>query len=125
MNDSISSTPPPSPSSGLTSRNWCTIIHASGFLGTFTGCGHIIAPLIIWLIKKTENPEIDAAGRNVLNFQISYTIYFLIAFALVFVFIGFLILPVVGIAWFILIIVGTVKSSNGIDYKYPLTIKFL
>jgi hypothetical protein len=116
----------PQPSPAMTPRNWCTLIHASGFAGIFlTGIGHIIAPLIIWLIKREDSPEIDATGRNVLNFQISFTIYALVAVFLTIVIIGAFLLPVVGILWIIFMIIGTVKSSNGEDYIYSLSIRFL
>jgi uncharacterized Tic20 family protein len=31
---------------------------------------HIIGPLIIWLLKKDESPEIDDQGKESLNFHI-------------------------------------------------------
>jgi uncharacterized Tic20 family protein len=61
----------------------------------------------------------------VLNFQITYTIYSLIAGALCFVLIGFLILPIVLIVWLVCIIIAAVKTSNGETYRYPATIRFL
>lgn len=91
--------------------------------------GHILGPLIIWLVKKPESAAIDAAGRNVLNFQISWTIWMFVA-----VIIGFvgsclvvpIILPVgLGIAWVVFVILGAVKASNGETYEFPLTIKML
>lgn len=91
--------------------------------------GHILGPLIIWLVKKPESPAIDAAGRNVLNFQISWTIWMFVA-----VIIGFvgscLVIPIVipvalGIAWVVFVILGAVKASNGEMYQFPLTVKML
>lgn len=91
--------------------------------------GHILGPLIIWLVKKPESPAIDAAGRNVLNFQISWTIWMFVA-----VVVGFagscLVIPLVIpvgflIAWVVFVILGAVKASNGETFEFPLTIKML
>ena len=84
-----------------------------------------MVPLVIWLVKRADSPEIDSTGKEVLNFQITYTIYSLIAGALCFVLIGFLILPIVLIVWLVCIIIAAVKTSNGETYRYPATIRFL
>jgi uncharacterized Tic20 family protein len=87
--------------------------------------GQILAPLILWLIKRPDSPYLDRVGKEVLNFQISYTIYALIAGALCFVIIGCFLLPVLFIGWVVLIVMAAVKTSNGEDYQYPFTIRLL
>lgn len=108
-------------------RSWCIGLHLSGFSGILFGWSlmHILAPLAIWLIKRADSPEIDATGKEVLNFQISYSIYSLVAGALCFVLIGFVILPVVLITWIVCMVLAAVKVSNGETYRYPFTIRFL
>ena len=91
--------------------------------------GHILGPLIIWLVKKPESPAIDAAGRNVLNFQISWTIWMFVSIIVAFVG-SCLIVPIIipfalGIAWIVFVILGAMKASNGEAYQFPLTIKML
>lgn len=86
---------------------------------------HILAPLAIWLIKRADSPEIDTTGKEVLNFQISYSIYTGVAILLCFALVGFLILPVVLITWIVCMIIAAVKVSNGETYRYPFTIRFL
>ena len=86
---------------------------------------HILAPLAIWLIKRADSPEIDATGKEVLNFQISYSLYAGAAILLCFVLVGFLILPVVLIIWIVCMILAAVRTSNGEAYRYPFTIRFL
>lgn len=87
---------------------------------------NIIAPLICWLIWKNENPLVDNLGKNVLNSQISWTIYTLASVLLIPVFIGVPLIIIVMIAWLVLSIINAVKAANG-DFTYvmPLTIKFL
>ena len=86
---------------------------------------HIIAPLVIWLIKRADSSEIDAAGKEVLNFQISYSIYTGVSIILCFALVGFLILPVVLITWIVCMVLAALRTSNGVPYRYPFTIWFL
>ena len=83
-------------------------------------------------VKRDVSPGVDAHGRESLNFHISWTIYGLIVGAIaaaLFIFIiGIFILPVLFIGWLamlILVVMGSVKASNGELYRYPLTIRFL
>ena len=101
------------------------LMHLLGFAGFVFPFGNIIAPLILWLLKRAESPLLDRVGKEVLNFQISYTIYAAVAGVLCFVLIGFLILPIIFILWVVLMVVGAVKTSNGEEYKYPFTIRLL
>jgi uncharacterized Tic20 family protein len=114
-------------SSSESARSWCIGLHLSGLSGLILSfaLAHIVVPLVIWLVKRADSPEIDSTGKEVLNFQITYTIYSLIAGALCFVLIGFLILPIVLIVWLVCIIIAAVKTSNGEAYRYPATIRFL
>lgn len=101
-------------------------MHLLGFAGlVLPYAGNIVGPLILWLIKKADSPYLDAHGKEVLNFQISFAIYGLIAFLSFFVLIGFILLPVVVVAWIVFVIIGAIKASEGKLYRYPLTIRFL
>jgi uncharacterized Tic20 family protein len=105
---------------------WAMLCHLTG-LSVYIGIpfGHIIAPLIIWLIKKDEFPFVDEQGKEALNFQISVTIYCIVAGLLCIILIGFVLLPVILVADIILIIIATVKTNKGESYRYPLTIRFI
>jgi hypothetical protein len=123
-------TPPPlAPieNSNESYRSCCIALHLSGLSGIVLGftLAHVIVPLVIWLIKRADSPQIDITGKEVLNFQISFSIYFLIAGALCWLLIGFLILPVLLIIWLVYTILAAVRTSNGETYHYPMTIRFL
>ena len=96
-----------------------------GFAGFVFPMGNILAPLILWLIKRTDSPYLDRVGKETINFQISYTIYAIVAGLLCFILIGLLIFPVLFVAWIVLMVVAAVKTSNGEEYKYPFTIRLL
>lgn len=100
----------------------CHLLSLSTFIIPF---GNIIGPLIVWLMKKAESPYLDAHGKEVLNFNISWLIYGLIAALSFLVLIGIILVPVVAVAWVILVIIGSIKASEGKLYRYPLTIRFI
>ena len=85
----------------------------------------VIGPLIVWLMKKDQSPYLDAQGRELLNFQLSYFIYALISLVLVAVLIGIPLLYAVGIASLVFTIIGIVKASEGQVYRFPLCIRLL
>lgn len=87
--------------------------------------GNIIGPLILWLVKKDQDPLVDATGKAVLNFQISVTIYGIICSLLIFIGIGIVLLPILAIVTIIYTIIGALKANDGQVYKYPFTIQFL
>ena len=120
-----SNQPPAVPPSPTNDNSLAVVMQLLGFAGFVFPFGNIIAPLILWLIKRAESPLLDRTGKEVLNFQISYTIYAAVAGILCFVIIGFLILPVVFILWVVLMVVAAVKTGNGEEYKYPVTIRLL
>jgi uncharacterized Tic20 family protein len=117
----------------MNNSQWSILLHLSGFAGLLApGIANWAAPLIIWLIKRTESGELDRVGKEVVNFQLSYTLYSLvlglIAGILLLILIGALLLPVLFILWvlwMIFMIIGAVKASNGEFYQYPLTIRFI
>src|SRR5712691_5661744 len=116
-------TPPPSSSDV---RTWCVLCHASALLGLFFHfLGHLGGPLIVWLVKRGDSPEIDAHGKESLNFQLSMLIYNVIAAILCLVLIGIPILILLYILNIVFVIVASIKASEGTLYRYPMTIRFL
>lgn len=129
------STQPPAPSAPTGEpdpelKQWTIIMHLSAFLGLLVpSVGQILGPLIIWLIKKPEMPALDAVGKEVLNFQISWTIW-AIASAVIAIVGSCIFVPIIlpfalFVAWVILIALAAIKASNNEPFKYPLTIPFL
>ena len=105
--------------------NWTVLCHLAGLIGLFFPLGNIILPIIIWLKKSEQYPEVYKHGVAVINFQISWTIYMIISGLLVFLIIG---LPfVIGLSIFGLVvsIKGVLVASEAQFYHYPLSIEFL
>lgn len=106
-------------------RLWATFIHLSAFATFIFPFGNIIAPLIIWLVKKEEHSLVDDQGKEVLNFQISITIYIVISAFLSMILIGIPVLIALFILWLVLIIKAAIKANKGERYSYPFTIRFI
>lgn len=124
-------------------RSWAMFCHISVFAAMIIPFGHIVGPLVVWLVKRAEYPLVDDQGRESLNYQISMTIYsviLLVVFAvglidmiaegvgdfipLTMILSGAALL-LLGIINFILIIIASVRSYRGERYRYPLTINFV
>lgn len=106
-------------------RTYAMLCHLTSLSGFIIPFGFIVGPLIFWLLKKDVYHFVDEAGKESLNFQISMFIYCIISWLLVFVFIGIFMLIALGIFYLIVIILASVKVSNGESYRYPLTIRFI
>ena len=112
--------------SSSNTRTWTVLSHASALIGFFVPwAGHILGPLIVWLAKRGDSPEIDAHGKESVNFQISMLIYNLIAGVLCLVLIGFVILGILHILNLVLVIVASIQASEGKLYRYPITIRLI
>jgi uncharacterized protein len=107
-------------------RTWNVLCHATALAGFFVPwAGHILGPLIVWLAKRNDSPEIDEYGKESLNFQISMLIYNAIAGVLCLVLIGFVILFILHILNLVLVIVASIQASEGKFYRYPMTIRLI
>lgn len=107
-------------------RTWVVLCHAAALLGVFFHfMGHLLGPLIVWLAKRGDSPEIDAHGKESLNFQLTWLIYDIVAGILCIVLIGIPILILLWLANIVLVIIASLRASEGTLYRYPLTIRFL
>ena len=115
------------PGSSITSeeRNWAMLCHLSALAGLVIPSGHVIGPLVVWLMKKDQFPFVDDQGKESLNFQISVTIYLAAALATLLILIGIVLVPAVLIFSLVMVILAGVKASAGEAYRYPLCIRFI
>jgi uncharacterized Tic20 family protein len=118
--------PPPAPATSSDIRTWCVLCHAAALLGLFFHfLGHLLGPLIVWLVKRGDSPEVDAHGKESLNFQISMLIYDAIAAILCIVLIGIPILIALWVLNTVLVIIASIQASEGKFYRYPITIRLI
>jgi uncharacterized protein len=102
------------------------ITHLSQLITLLTGFGSLILPLILWLTQKEKVYAMDMHGKNIINFQLSLIVYFIICIPLILLFglglLGFIVLGVVSIVF---PIINAIKASNGETPKYPLSLNFI
>ena len=101
------------------------LCHLLVVVGAIVPFACVIGPLIIWVMKKDQMPFVDSEGKEALNFGITVAIAFVICSLLMFVFIGFLLLPLVWLALLILGILATVSANKGQPYRYPVSIRLI
>ena len=113
------------------SRQTAMFAHLSALAGLIIGLNWL-GPLIIYLVKKDDDPYVADQARKALNFNLSVFIYLLVGgivtFILTLVLVGLLLIPVlaaIAIAWIVFVIIGAVRANNGEAYRYPMTIRMV
>ena len=108
-------------------RTWAMLSHFSALCMFIFPFGNILAPLIIWLIKKEEMSFVEDQAKEVLvlNFQISMTIYLLISGILCFILIGIPFVIGLGIFNVIITIIAGIKANDGKSYRYPINLRLI
>lgn len=82
----------------------------------------LLAPLIIYLVKKDESSFVAYHAKESLNFQITLAIVCIVLFITI---IGIFLLVIVGIVATVLVIVATIRASEGKLYRYPFSIRLI
>jgi len=83
-----------------------------------------IPSLIVYLVKKDDAYVLDQS-KEALNWAITATIGWIAGYMLLFLLIGFLVLPVVGLCHLVFCILGAVAASNGKPYRVPFAIRLI
>ncbi len=90
----------------------------SNFLG-------IIISYILFREWGDRSYYLNENAKNLINFNLSFTIYHILAGITMILLIGIIALPIVLILYFVLSIKGIIKYANEENYNYPLTIRFI
>ncbi|MCZ6593702.1 MAG: helix-turn-helix domain-containing protein [Bacteroidetes bacterium] len=98
---------------------WLVLMHLSCVIPL------MIVPLLIWTWKRAEIPEIDRHGVDVLNFQISMSLYLFVSAVLVLVIIGEVLLLALGIFIIFISITNAIRVAMELNYYYPMAIHFI
>lgn len=102
------------------------ITHLSQLITLITGFGSLILPLVLWLTQKDKVYQMDEHGKNIVNFQLSLIVYFLLCIPLILLFgLGILGFIILGILSIIFPIINAIKASRGETPTYPLSLNFI
>ena len=109
-------------------RRWgmaCHLVALTGFLMQPV-VASVVAPLVLWLIKKDDSPFIDDQGRESLNFQLSVFIYTVVAvFLIPLLGIGLLLLAGLVVFDFVYVLIAAVKAGEGEAFRYPASLRLI
>ncbi len=109
-----------------TDKQLLVIAHLSQLITLVIGFGSLILPLILWVTQKEKVHQMDAHGKNIINFQLSLIVYCIICVPLILLFgLGLLGFIALGIIAIIFPIINAIKASNGETPTYPLSFNFI
>ena len=108
-------------------RRWSIIAHLSILLDLIRGIGGPVAAFIIWLVYKDRSQKVAFHALQSLWYQVAWIVIlsvgWFITYILMFVLIGFLLIPVMAIASLVPFVhqcYAAYKVSQGVDYRYPI-----
>ncbi|MDH4017604.1 MAG: DUF4870 domain-containing protein [Actinomycetota bacterium] len=105
--------------------NWAVAAALLAFAGYVMPLLNIAGPAAVWLAKRDESAFVEYHAREALNFQISITLYMAAASLLMFVVIGFVLVPLLVVFDVVVIIVAALRASRGELYEYPLSLRLI
>jgi uncharacterized Tic20 family protein len=108
-------------------QTWSMLAHLSVLLNIITGVGGPIAALIIWLVYRDKSQRVAFHALQSLWYQVAWAVIlavgWFISVVLMFVLIGFLLVPVMAIASLVPFVhqcYAAYKVYQGTDYRYPV-----
>ncbi len=106
-------------------RNWAMIAHLSALLFLVSGIGGILGPLIVYLIRRDDMPFAAQQAKEALNFQITMFLLGIVAWILVLVLIGFVMLAILCVIDVVLTVIAAIKAGEGVAYRYPFNLRLI
>jgi uncharacterized Tic20 family protein len=100
-------------------KNIATITHLAGTVFSFAPA------LIVWVLKKNDSEYLAFQAKEALNFQITVLVAQLVAGVLVWILIGFVLLPIIWLLNIVLCIIAAISTSKGETYRYPFTLRLI
>ncbi len=115
------------------------LVHLASFAGYLIPLGSVLGPLTVWLMKRDEYESIERGGRKCINFKISFLIYMAVTAILMVIFVrnasfeeiliqlgvGFAVLGLLTLIDILCTIMAAIKASEGKEFNYPLSIRFI
>jgi uncharacterized protein len=107
-------------------RTWGMLAHLSALAGlVFPMVGNILGPLFVFLARGDRSAFVAAHAKEALNFNITVTLAAVVSALLMLVFVGFLLLCALFIAWLVMTLMAAIRASEGAAYRYPFALRFL
>lgn len=104
------------------------LLSLTGAMALRLPAGAVLAPLILWFIKKDQSTYLDATGKEVLNFNICVLVAFVAVRILYvifsFIYLGWLFTLVsyaMWLGWVALTVLSAYTANGGKFYRFPLS----
>jgi uncharacterized protein len=111
---------------GRDERMWAMLCHLSAFaFFLLPPIGGVLGPLVVWMLKRENYPLVADQGREALNFQLTLLLSGVAAVALALLLVGFLLLLAIAVYGVVMVVVASIKASEGIPYRYPLSLRLV
>ncbi len=105
-------------------RNFAIGMHLSPLVLSILGLFplSLLAPLVLWLVRRQQSVFDDDHGREIINFVLSFLMWHLVTGITV---VGLIFWPVLWVVALVNCIRGAIAAGNGEYFRYPMTIRFL
>ena len=110
---------PPSANPSSDDKNIATVTHLGGTVFSF------VPGLLVWILKKDDSAYLADQAKEALNFQITILIASFAAAILMWLLIGFILLPIVWLLNVVFCIIAAISTSKGETYRYPLCLRLI
>jgi uncharacterized Tic20 family protein len=110
---------------GMKENSYIALMHVTILAGYFMVFIGFFIPVVLWLLNRENSAKVDANGKDIINFMLTWLIYSAGAGILCIILIGIPILIILAIIELILVVIAAIKTNNGENWKYPMTITFL
>lgn len=82
-------------------------------------------PSLVILFVKRDDPYLQDQSKEALNWSITVLIGWIVGYILMFILIGFIVLPLVAICDIVFCIMGAVAASDGKWFRVPFSIRLI
>ena len=108
-------------------RTWGLIAHLSPLLGYVVPVPlfNILAPAIVWFIKRETMPFVDDQAKEALNFQITIFLATIVCIIAIVVVIGIFLIPALVIYSIIMMVLAAKAAQEGKRYRYPYCLRLV
>jgi uncharacterized Tic20 family protein len=108
---------------GPEERGLAVAAHLSGLAGYIVPLGGLLVPIIIWAVKS-ESRVISTIAKQALLLNV---IVWVLGILMILPFLTVILIPVAILGWLalglvaiVLPVIGAIKASEGVYYRYPL-----
>jgi uncharacterized protein len=106
-------------------RTWAMLAHLSALIGIAIPFGNVIAPFILWRLRRGRSAFVSDQALESLNFNVTVVMAALGCYLLMRVLIGILLFVVVALYWLGVTVIAAVRAGEGIRYRHPVTLRLI